>query len=194
MFIERFLVAHQRVRRMAMFIPFIVLGVVMWSLANGPGRQFTRAQTNRGTRLAALHLAPKPAGNSLVRPGPAVRARLSGTHGRLRFEANRGQTDPKVKFLSRGSGYSLFLTPTKAVLSLKQGDTSNVVSMRVVGANPVSHVAGLDKQPSSGPCPEGRPPVSEPARQSKPSDLSLGERRVRATYPGGDDSSPHSTR
>ena len=26
------------------------------------------------------------------------------------FEANQGQTDPRVKFLSRGHGYSLFLT------------------------------------------------------------------------------------
>src|SRR5215831_8715476 len=29
---------------------------------------------------------------------------------RLRFEANRGQTDSHVKFLLRGSSYSLFLT------------------------------------------------------------------------------------
>lgn len=28
----------------------------------------------------------------------------------LSFEANRGQTDPAVKFLSRGDGYALFLT------------------------------------------------------------------------------------
>jgi hypothetical protein len=33
----------------------------------------------------------------------------------LIFEANTGQTDPAVKFLSRGSGYTLFLTPTEAV-------------------------------------------------------------------------------
>ena len=36
----------------------------------------------------------------------------------LSFEANQGQTDPQVKFLSRGSGYTLFLTPTEAVLAL----------------------------------------------------------------------------
>jgi hypothetical protein len=28
----------------------------------------------------------------------------------MSFEANKGQTDEKVKFLSRGSGYTLFLT------------------------------------------------------------------------------------
>jgi hypothetical protein len=38
----------------------------------------------------------------------------------LSFEINRGQADSQVKFLSRGSGYSLFLTGNEAVLSLKK--------------------------------------------------------------------------
>lgn len=38
----------------------------------------------------------------------------------LIFEANRGQTDPQVKFLARGPGYQLFLTPTEVVLVLRQ--------------------------------------------------------------------------
>jgi hypothetical protein len=37
----------------------------------------------------------------------------------LSFEANQGQTDAQIKFLSRGNGYTLFLTPTEAVLALK---------------------------------------------------------------------------
>ena len=36
----------------------------------------------------------------------------------LSFEANVGQTDAGVQFLSRGAGYTLFLTPDEAVLSL----------------------------------------------------------------------------
>ena len=40
----------------------------------------------------------------------------------LRFEANQGQTDAKVKFLSRGKGYTLFLTPTEAVLTLRKAE------------------------------------------------------------------------
>ncbi len=31
------------------------------------------------------------------------------------FEANRGQTDPRVKFVSRGAGYSVILTQTEVV-------------------------------------------------------------------------------
>jgi len=37
----------------------------------------------------------------------------------LSFEANQGQTDSQVKFLSRGRGYALFLTGDEAVLALR---------------------------------------------------------------------------
>ncbi len=37
----------------------------------------------------------------------------------LAFEVNRGQTDRRVKFLSRGNGYTLFLTGNEAVLALR---------------------------------------------------------------------------
>ncbi|PYV02717.1 MAG: hypothetical protein DMG26_10790, partial [Acidobacteria bacterium] len=39
-------------------------------------------------------------------------ARLAEAYGKLplSFEANQGQTDRRVKFLSRGSGYTLLLT------------------------------------------------------------------------------------
>src|SRR5439155_5460473 len=37
----------------------------------------------------------------------------------MQFEPNAGQTDEPVLFLSRGRGYTLFLTPTQAVLSLR---------------------------------------------------------------------------
>ena len=39
----------------------------------------------------------------------------------LMFEANDGQTDSRVKFLSRAPGYTLFLTDGEAVLSLAEG-------------------------------------------------------------------------
>jgi len=37
----------------------------------------------------------------------------------LSFEANHGQVDEQVKYLARGQGYSLFLTPDAAVLGLR---------------------------------------------------------------------------
>jgi hypothetical protein len=42
----------------------------------------------------------------------------------LIFEANRGQTDAQVQFLSRSNGYTLFLTPTEAVMELSQPRTT----------------------------------------------------------------------
>ena len=84
----------------------------------------------------------------------------------LSFEANRGQTDPEVKFLSRGSGYSLFLSPTEAVLALsKPADQEteklpvdkrqsasghrqySVLRMKLIGANPDPALTGIDALP-----------------------------------------------
>ena len=47
---------------------------------------------------------------------------LAAQYGKLplAFESNEGQTDRRVRFLSRGSGYSLFLTDTEAVLTLRR--------------------------------------------------------------------------
>ena len=82
----------------------------------------------------------------------------------LSFEANQGQTDQRVKFLSHGSGYSLFLTGDEAVLALKKpgGSTARdqlrklavpsagppaVVRMKLVGANASAKVTGLAELP-----------------------------------------------
>src|SRR5437667_2604687 len=56
---------------------------------------------------------------------PAVadtNARVSESYGKLplQFEANRGQTHKDVRFLSRGAGYSLYLTAGEAVLVLSK--------------------------------------------------------------------------
>jgi hypothetical protein len=82
----------------------------------------------------------------------------------LHFEANQGQTAGQVKFLSRGPGYTLFLTPTEAVLALKQakGEESlratrhalreleydqTVLRMKIEGANPSPPATGLELLP-----------------------------------------------
>jgi beta-propeller repeat-containing protein len=65
----------------------------------------------------------------------------------LHFESNQGQVDSQVRFLARGSGYSLFLTPTEAVLALKERGTAGpaVMRMKLAGANPSPHVTGHDE-------------------------------------------------
>jgi hypothetical protein len=73
----------------------------------------------------------------------------------LSFEVNRGQTAAQVDFLSRGSGYALFLTPTEAVFSLQQpapaaadaaaAPDRAVLRSQFVGANPQPQVEGVDR-------------------------------------------------
>ena len=60
----------------------------------------------------------------------AIRAEASTLH----FEANRGQAPARVRFLARAPGYTLWLTPEEAVLSLGQGPASSSLSMRLAGA------------------------------------------------------------
>ena len=43
----------------------------------------------------------------------------------LSFEANQGQTDPRVKYVARGRGYTLWLTADQALLALHSGETRN---------------------------------------------------------------------
>jgi hypothetical protein len=77
-------------------------------------------------------------------------AALSQAYGQLpmSFELNEGQTDPQVAFLSRGSGYALFLTPTESVLSL-QAATPAAAGAAAVGAAPDSAPGVQEPAPAS---------------------------------------------
>lgn len=82
----------------------------------------------------------------------------------LSFEENLGQAHDSVRFLSRGPGYALYLTPSDAVLAVAAGQARttpararparrkerprvDVLRMALVGANPSPEVAGLDTLP-----------------------------------------------
>jgi hypothetical protein len=105
----------------------------------------------------------KPVARHSVSQAPLV-----GTYDKLplSFEANKGQIDPSVKFLSRGMGYTLFLTGDEAVLQLRkviqkargegQGTATNnkgkstdnaLLHIRLVGANTSARVTGVDELP-----------------------------------------------
>jgi hypothetical protein len=62
------------------------------------------------------------AAGAMSAPSEAVRQQIVSNYARLplSFEANRGQSDAQVKFLSRGRGYTLFLTSTEAMLALQK--------------------------------------------------------------------------
>ena len=68
------------------------------------------------------------AGNQMMRARKSSRPALLNVFGKLaiRFEPNRGQTSRRVKFLSRGPGYALYLTSTAAALVLKGRKTPSL--------------------------------------------------------------------
>jgi hypothetical protein len=89
-------------------------------------------------------------------PDPAVEREIRQMFGQLplSFEVNQGQTDPRVKFFSRGSGYSLFLTSAEAVLALRaptaraaDSASQTVLRMTLIGANPSARVSGMNELP-----------------------------------------------
>ena len=104
--------------------------------------------------------------SDLPKPDPKTQAKILENYGKLAlsFEANQGQTDAQVKFLSRGSGYTLFLTGDEAVFSLRgskaDGEALNaspqsqptvvpkayaVLRMKLVKANHAAKVTGADE-------------------------------------------------
>jgi uncharacterized protein (TIGR03437 family) len=90
-------------------------------------------------------LAGSAVGDTPLKPATANSVSLP-----LSFETNQGQTDPAVKFLSRGNGYALFLTRDSAVFKLRsfqQSESPAVVRMKLAGANPDARVSGADALP-----------------------------------------------
>jgi uncharacterized protein (TIGR03437 family) len=79
----------------------------------------------------------------------------------LSFEPNQGQAASTVQFVSRGSGYALFLTPGKVVLNLERQQPASAaatgrtpeaasvdtVRMSLMGASPKANAVGLSPQP-----------------------------------------------
>ena len=113
------------------------------------------------TTLAALGLSNVLAmGNSSEAPTqPQPQAQLWVTP--MHFELNKGQTAEQVDFVSRGPGYTVFLTPGEAVLSLqankhehqpapreqsaRRAANPDHLRMSLVAANRQARVEGLEQ-------------------------------------------------
>jgi HYDIN/CFA65/VesB-like, Ig-like domain/Protein of unknown function (DUF1573)/Beta-propeller repeat/Abnormal spindle-like microcephaly-assoc'd, ASPM-SPD-2-Hydin len=79
-------------------------------------------------------------------------ANASQTYGKLplTFEANQGQTNGQVKFLSRGSNYSVFLTSQSMVLALAPSSNSQpTTATPTVAAHTASPVSAKQAAPAS---------------------------------------------
>jgi hypothetical protein len=140
--------------------------------------------------LAAVVVSARLLGDPAIGSTSATQAsqhRLVEAYGKLplSFEINQGQTDRRVRFLSRGRGYALFLTGNEAVLTLHKGSprsqfasdaagrrlpmvngwlhpaafkpaaadrqsqqtTTEVLRMRLIGANARANISGLEELP-----------------------------------------------
>ena len=130
--------------------------------------------------LTTTFLLSQPNPVLVINQTASVASSISASHGDLKaqakildiygklplaFESNRGQTDARVKFLSRTGRYTLFLTGDEAVLafsgkkadphkakiadSLQSGmaapKAGGVLRMRLRNANPAAKVTGLDE-------------------------------------------------
>jgi len=81
------------------------------------------ARTSGGPKgFVAAKKANLSTGAELAKPDPSTQLRILENYGKLplAFEENRGQVDPRVKFVSHSAGYSLFLTSDEAVLSVPE--------------------------------------------------------------------------
>jgi hypothetical protein len=93
-----------------------------------------------------------------------VRPEHVATHASLPlfFEANQGQADPGIRFLSHVEGYTFLLTPSETVLVEEKTQPSHrrqnsfenslyappaVLRMKLVGANPRPELAGVEELP-----------------------------------------------
>jgi hypothetical protein len=97
--------------------------------------------------LVVTHAVDARAERSTPEPAAVVAATASHLQWPMAFEPNRGQTDARAQFVTRGGGYTLFLSGTEAVLALGGAKSNAAVRMSLVGANPAAGGEGLDELP-----------------------------------------------
>src|SRR5688572_28454324 len=116
----------------------------------------------------------------------------------LSFEQNIGQTHDSVRFVSRGPGYALYLTPSEEDLAVATGKARtaparsrtgrreerppvDVLAMTLIGANPSPDVVGMERLPGHVNYFRG----SDPA-QWRPNVPTFAKVRYRNVYAGVD--------
>jgi hypothetical protein len=124
-------------------------------------------------------------GDSPENPSNAKPAKAALLAVPLSFEANQGQTDSQVKFLSRGDGYSLFLTSHGVVFTLRTPAgvkaPPSVFRMELLGAERNAQVSGADKLPGVANYFIGNDP-----KKWRSGISAYGKVKYRGIYPGVD--------
>src|SRR5215475_12349543 len=112
----------RKYEKLSVALTLFVLIFLTLGLATVTERGFPNTATRETRGIARSGISdqwrrPLPASGSLESQTSALKR-----YGQLplSFEANRGQTDARVKFLARGQGFALFLTGNEAVLDLRK--------------------------------------------------------------------------
>ncbi len=97
-----------------------------------------------GWVLAAMMISPVAFGQSGAAASGEAVAKTDAAYGKLplSFAANQGQTDAAVKYVSRGSGYAVFLTGDEAVVALRKGNGSATTSQKRDAGHPSEDKGG----------------------------------------------------
>src|ERR1017187_1367191 len=125
-----------------------ITALTIISISFGLGWPRASAASRNNKRQAAPAASRQAGPGSLPRSANRPEAKLMTVP--LSFEPNQGQLASTVQFLSRGSGYALFLTPGKVVLNLERQQLASAVAtgqapeaasvdtlrMSLIGANP----------------------------------------------------------
>ena len=161
----------RKYEKLSVALTLFVLIFLTLGLATVTERGFPNTATRETRGIARSGISdqwrrPLPASGSLESQTSTLKS-----YGQLplSFEANRGQTDARVKFLARGQGFVLFLTGNEAVLDLRKPIQmangkrqlakapsgaggiaqlpNTVLRMKLVGASPNVRVMGSDELP-----------------------------------------------
>ncbi|MBF0457671.1 MAG: SBBP repeat-containing protein [Nitrospirae bacterium] len=106
--------------------------------------------------LTAFCLSMPAYANVSAEAATGENAAIAASYGKLpiAFEANEGQVDPKVKYIAKGQGYTLFLTPKEFVLSMAAHDgvkdkiKTAAIQIKFVSTG-AKTITGVDELPGS---------------------------------------------
>ncbi len=138
----------------------LLLALALFELNESLSPRLSVTATEGGDVERSVSAAAEKPRELPTRNPAAARPNMVEAYGSLplHFEANQGQTDGRVKFLARGQGFTLFLTPDEAVFSLRRR-----VAARAAAAGTGSIVA-----PGSRRTVSGRPPSAADDSPSVP--------------------------
>ena len=145
-------------RRTLMPAVWIIAIAVLAVMAVG-GASLLRTQNSVSVKQGAPAQAPALSAEQRNR----LRANMDALP--LGFEANQGQSDPQVKYMARGNGYTVFLTENETVFALHSAapasasrtagklnaisrmnhrsaekEITAAISMKIVGGNPRAEI------------------------------------------------------